>query len=309
MGIEYQFALSICAILISVVIYVNIFAKKSDPTLKPSTKVLQDISTGLQREERESESVVKEDSVLNIAKFRQFKVLKVIKVNYNTKIIRFELPPGGTLGLSIGRHVSVRGEVDGNHVIRPYTPISKPDQSGYFDLLVKKYDNGKLSPFIHALKVGSSLDIRGPTGRYRYQKNAFKRIGLIAGGSGLTPCLQVIRFLLESEEMKGDTTNMTLLFQNRTDDDVLLRDELEDLQKSNPSRFNVLFFITNSPGESRKIPSNERRGYINKEVIQEFLNPAICQHVCVCGPSGFNDSMNRLLIDCGHTDDKAIFLW
>ena len=54
-----------------------------------------------------------------------------------------------------------------------------------------RYELGKISNHMWNLKIGDMLDVRGPVGRFKYKKNAHKQIGLIAGGSGLTPCLQV----------------------------------------------------------------------------------------------------------------------
>ncbi len=97
--------------------------------------------------------------------------------------------------------------------------------------MVKKYEFGKMSTHMHSLRAGSSLEVRGPIGRFKYKKNQYSKLGLIAGGTGLTPCLQVIRCILQSPEYEGDKTRLTLLFQNRTEDDILLRDELDLLVK------------------------------------------------------------------------------
>ena len=83
-----------------------------------------------------------------------------MKVSHNTCLLRFEIPHGKTLGLTIGRHISVRGEVDGNKVIRAYTPTSRTDQQGYFDLLVKRYELGKLSPYLTSLPIGSPVEVK-----------------------------------------------------------------------------------------------------------------------------------------------------
>jgi hypothetical protein len=115
-----------------------------------------DVSRGLKKEEAANSiktSSSSDDKVLSPSVFRQFRVLKILKISHNTKLIRFEISPDKTLGLTIGRHISVRADVDGNKVIRAYTPISKIDQKGYFDLLVKVYEFGKMSSFLHSLKV------------------------------------------------------------------------------------------------------------------------------------------------------------
>jgi len=51
------------------------------------------------------------------------------------------------------------------------------------------------------VQVGQSLDVRGPVGRFKYAKNSYRHIGLVAGGTGLTPCLQLVRCVLEGPEV------------------------------------------------------------------------------------------------------------
>ena len=75
-----------------------------------------------------------------------------------------------------------------------------------------------LSFHINALfskKVGDSLEIRGPVGRFKYAPNQCKHMGLIAGGTGLTPCLQVIRCVFEGKDFAEDKCKFTLYYQNR----------------------------------------------------------------------------------------------
>ena len=121
------------------------------------------------------------NQVINAATFTKFHILDIIKVSYNTKLFRFEIPFGKSLNLPIGRHLSVRAHVNGTNVTRAYTPTSKPNQKGYFDLLIKRYEYGKLSSYVHTLKIGDAVDIRGPIGRFKYEKNLYQSIGLIAG--------------------------------------------------------------------------------------------------------------------------------
>eukprot|EP01031_Cornospumella_fuschlensis_P032263 gene32263-39020_t len=188
-----------------------------------------DISSSLRQEESLSTANAPVDSrVLNPIEFRKFKVLEVIKLSHNTKRIRFEIPHARSLGLTIGKHISIQAHIDGQRVIRAYTPSSPIYTQGYFELVVKKYEFGKMSNFIHSLKVGQEVDVRGPVGRYKYQPNQHKRIGMIAGGTGLTPCLQVIRTVLEGDDA-ADKTCFTLFFQNRCEKDILLHDELDTL--------------------------------------------------------------------------------
>lgn len=341
-------ALTIVFTLLAAILLPLFFEKdpKKDtdtPTLNKS-KSLCDVSESLRNEElRTSKSfnslaaAADDQRVLSAAAFREFKVLKVTKVSYNTKLIRFEIPHGKSLGLSIGRHITVRARIsnhdgDGNDheehasankVMRAYTPTSRPDQTGYFDLLVKSYEFGKLSPYLHALKPGKTVEVRGPVGRFKYTPNRFvapQYMGLIAGGTGLTPCLQVIRCVLEGNGSNKsevvDRTCFTLLFQNRTEDDILLREELDALAAKYPTRLRIIYFLSNPTGSefgtgkaaeplagSKDLYGSEVRGYINPAVVEAILHPSRCPYVAICGPSGFNSSVKKLLEAVGHVDE------
>lgn len=291
-----------------------------------------DKSVGLRREEKGSSSgnlAGQDDRILNPLNFKRFTVKEVKTISHNTKLIRFAIPEGRSLGLPIGRHISARAEIDGTQIIRAYTPTSRTDTTGHFDLLIKRYEYGKLTPYLHHLKAGSTVEIRGPVGRFKYVKNQYTMMGFIAGGTGLTPCLQVIRTILESPEGEGDKTNFVLLFQNRTEADILLREDLETLQKQFPTRIQIIFFLSNpthdtwahgnpctkhiaafgDPRQSGGGVVQHVRGYINGAAVGMLLAPSKCQYVGICGPSGFNDSMKELLVSAGHDAEKAVYVF
>jgi cytochrome-b5 reductase len=172
-----------------------------------------------------------------------------------------------------------------------------------------------MSSHLHALKEGDLLEVRGPVGRFRYHPNAFKCIGLVAGGTGITPCLQLIRCILEGPERNQDKTKFILFYQNRTEEDILLHDEIEKLVKAFPSRLTVSYFLSNPSDTSWGLRKSEKsrtfqmRGYINQRSIQ-LLNTDKCQLVTVCGPSGFNKSMTELLINAGHEENgNSLYIW
>ena len=141
------------------------------------------VSAGLRREERATLQAASssEDKVLSAASFKKIRVLVVTNTSHNTKLIRFEIPHGKDLGRPIGRNDSVRADVDVKPVMRACTPTSRTDQKRYFDLLVKTYEFGKTSSNLHSLNVGSSLDVRGPVGRFKNAKNSYEKMRLTAG--------------------------------------------------------------------------------------------------------------------------------
>ena len=126
-----------------------------------------------------------------------------------------------------GGFITVSTKLDGKLVVKPYTPVTSEDDKGYMDLIIKVYPDGKMSSYIDTLAIGDTLAVRGPSGKIRYhgkgvfevekgrdrkEKQVYKRIGMIAGGSGITPMLQIINDVIKR---KDDTTEMSLLFSNK----------------------------------------------------------------------------------------------
>lgn len=274
------------------------------------SKSREDISVGLKREGYEecSPKEIANNKVLNPAAFKEFSVLEIINISPNTKLLRVAIPDEKSLDIPVGRHISLRADIDGVKVVRPYTPTSRPDQKGFFDIVAKRYENGKLSSYLHNLRVGSKIEVRGPVGRFSYQKNSFKKVALVAGGTGLTPCLQLMRCILEGKEREGDNTSFIFLFQNRCESDVLLREELDVLANKFPDRVEIKYYLSNPSEQSWGSAAREVRGYINADAIRQHVAVDECGLICVCGPSGFNESMKALLVAHGHPQ-SSIYIW
>lgn len=97
---------------------------------KPSELQFEDQSKSLVKETLSSVATNDKSQVINAATFTEFHILEIFTISHNTKLFRFEIPYGKPLGLPIGRHLSVRADIDGTKVTRAYTPTSKPDQKG-----------------------------------------------------------------------------------------------------------------------------------------------------------------------------------
>ncbi len=60
------------------------------------------------------------------------------ELTHDTRLMRFALPSEQhCLGLPIGQHIYLSAKINGELVIRPYTPTSSDDDKGYFDLVLK----------------------------------------------------------------------------------------------------------------------------------------------------------------------------
>lgn len=169
----------------------------------------------------------------------------------NTPSYRFGLPsPTHILGLPIGQHISIAATLpqpDGasKEIIRSYTPVSGDHQPGFFDLLIKSYPTGNISKYMASLKVGESIKVRGPKGAMVYTSNMVRHFGMIAGGTGITPMLQIIRAVIRGRAT-GDKTEIDLIFANVNQEDILLKEDLDTLAKED-SGFRVHYVLNNPP--------------------------------------------------------------
>ncbi|TFK68237.1 cytochrome-b5 reductase [Pluteus cervinus] len=227
-------------------------------------------------------------SPLDPEKFVDFKLKKIVPYNHNTSKFIFELPKDEASLLPVTSCVIIKSsnpedlkDANGKPIIRPYTPISPPDAKGEFTFLVKRYDNGNASKYIFTLKEGDTLAIKGPISKFPYQANEFDEVALIGGGSGITPLYQLLDHALAD---KSNKTKFTLLFSNVTEKDILLRDELDGLQKKHPEHFKLVYLLDKPEGKW-----DGPTGFINPDIIKKYVAPASLNDkvkVFVCGPPG-----------------------
>ncbi|XP_066494786.1 NADH-cytochrome b5 reductase 2 [Tiliqua scincoides] len=225
------------------------------------------------------------------------------EISHDTKKFRFGLPSSEhILGLPVGQHVYLSAQVGGNLVIRAYTPVSSDEVKGYVDLVIKVYyknvhpkfpEGGKMSQHLDSMKIGDTIDFRGPNGLLVYKGSGkfsikpdkksegrikvVKHLGMIAGGTGITPMLQLIRHITKDPK---DNTKCYLLFANQTEKDILLRQELEEVAAKNPDQFK-LWYTVDRPPQGWKYSS----GFVTADMIKEHLPPPSNNSlILMCGP-------------------------
>jgi len=232
-----------------------------------------------------------EKSALDPERFLDLKLKAVEPYNHNTSRFIFELPDGGPALSPVASLVVVRAsegadgvplDKKGNPVVRPYTPISRPEHEGELVLLIKKYESGVISKYVHErLKPGATLAIKGPILKFPYKENEFEQVALIGGGSGITPLYQLLDHALADP---ANRTRFTLLYANVSESDILLREELSALERAHPHALRIVHTLDNPP-QSWAGAS----GYVSRELIKAHVPPAELGDkvkVFVCGPPG-----------------------
>ena len=213
---------------------------------------------------------------------------------------RFTLIPdyqNGTSELayfSSGQYVTVFLNIDGLKLTRAYSISSSPDQSllknkenpGFYQITVKPAKDGLVSAYIlENWKVGLPVEISAPEGTfsYVYLRDAPTVIG-IAGGSGITPFMSMIREVLES----GEEREIFLLYGNRTEKFSSYHAELTSFAENYPN-FHYQLVISND--ESYK----GKKGFIDAKCIQDFVKKTDDATFYMCGPQVMSDFCTKAL--------------
>lgn len=237
---------------------------------------------------------------MNPEEWRSFILLEKENVSHDVRRFRFALQsPKHILGLPIGQHISFKYvDTNGKEVQRSYTPVTSNDELGYVDFIIKVYfadvnpkfpTGGKMSLHLNNLQIRDSILMKGPKGHLTYkscgqfsikhrtdliQYNK-KKIGMIAGGTGITPMLQIIRAILKNPH---DKTELWLLFANQTEDDIFLRKDLESIPKD---RLHVWYTVDRPPADW-----SYSSGFINTDMCRNHLPPPSNESmIFLCGPT------------------------
>lgn len=82
---------------------------------------------------------LKDDNLaLDPFEFRSFQLIEKVSVTPNARLFRFATcHPKHLVNVPLGKHIYAKAWINGKEVRRPYNPVSKPYQKGYFDIVVK----------------------------------------------------------------------------------------------------------------------------------------------------------------------------
>lgn len=165
--------------------------------------------TKLQIEVKKPPSPLTAPDALDPNAFRPFKLADIKQYNHNTNIFKFAFDdPRAKYNGKTASCVVFKADIDGKEIIRPYTPTSRPNTIGELEFVIKKYPKGVMSKYVHEMKPGDTIQIKGPSKylnfmkiflityllisvpKYPYEANKFQNIVLLAGGTGITPMVR-----------------------------------------------------------------------------------------------------------------------
>ena len=124
--------------------------------------------------------------------------------------------------------------------------------------------------------------MKGTIVKFKYEANTYEHVGMVAGGSGITPMLQVADAMLDNPE---DRTKISLVFANETEADIIMKKEIDALAGKYPGRFSVHYVVTKP--DIMGLMWNGSTGFITPEILKKHMpGPQKGNVVMVCGPPG-----------------------
>lgn len=246
--------------------------------------------------------------------WKNAKLVERSQVTHNVILLTFALSDASKpLGLSTCACILAKfdDEESSEPIIRPYTPVSTNAMIGKFQLVVKIYPGGKMSNYLKDLALGESVEFKHIEKNVKIQYPFGKKhITMLVGGTGITPMIQALHAILGTA---GDSTTVTMLFGNKTQNDILCRDLLESWAKASSGRFKIVHMLSEAKNDDAW---KGRTGRINKQLLVEETPPASADHlvfVCgpppmysaLCGPRDKPEELSGVLEEIGFTADQV----
>lgn len=214
------------------------------------------------------------------------KIISIKPVTHNVRQIRVEKPleydfiPGQATEVSVNKD----GWKDER---RPFTFTSLNDDP-YLEFTIKSYsDHEGVTNEISKLKEGDELIIHDVWGAIHYQGEGY----FIAGGAGITPFIAILRQLHKDNALG----NNRLFFSNRTEKDIILKEELEKILGKK-----VVFILT---AEATGVTPKNR---IDEQFLKSHISD-FSKNFYICGPDPMIADLNNILVKLGANPQAVVF--
>ncbi|SDS29238.1 FAD-binding oxidoreductase [Gramella sp. MAR_2010_147] len=212
------------------------------------------------------------------------KIKSVGNVTHDVKKFVVEKPLGYKFTPGHATEVSINKE-NWKDEKRPFT-FTSLNEDDFLEFTIKIYpDHDGATEQLGKLKPGDELIVRDTWGAIEYKGPGY----IIAGGAGITPYIAMLRDL----NKKGKTEGMHLIFSNKTDKDIILKEELDSLLNKNTT-----YVITDQED------TKHTKAYLNEEFLKKEIKD-LDKRFYVCGPPEMTEEISNILEKLGADTDAV----
>ena len=212
-------------------------------------------------------------------------VKEIIPRTYNVRSFRFPRPE--TLNYKPGQFLFITIKAGGKELSKHFSISSSPTEKTHIEF-TKKLSESEFSTALKALKEGDWARIDAPYGKFTFE-GEHEKIGLLAGGIGITPLMSICKYCTD----KRLNTKITLLYGNRTENDIAFRRELETMQEQNVN-LKVVFILNEASNEWKSAT-----GIIDAEMVKKEIPDYRETVFYTCGSPAMVEAMEKLIESLG----------
>jgi ferredoxin-NADP reductase len=215
------------------------------------------------------------------------RILSIKPVTHDVHSFKVEKPAGYSFQPGQATEVAINKPGWENEK-RPFT-FTSLNEDEHLEFIIKSYaDHDGVTNQLLNLHEGDELLLDDAWGAIEYKGPGY----FIAGGAGITPFIAILRKLVKT----GEAAQNHLFFSNKTEGDIILRDELHAILGDKAH-----FILTNETGVS-----TYDKGIIDEAFIRKHVTD-FSGHFYVCGPQPMIDSINNILVKMGASPDAVVF--
>jgi ferredoxin-NADP reductase len=208
------------------------------------------------------------------------RIKEIIQRTYNVKSVRLVID--GEPNFKAGQFCCVFLKTE--QECKRYLSISSsPTEKGYIEF-TKKLTQSDFSKILDGLKPADSLRLQYPFGKFTLEDPGAK-IAFLSGGIGITPIRSISKYVVD----KNLGTDMVLVYANRTINDIVFKEDFDQMQKQYPKLKVTHVLCESAPGFPCTI------GHIDAQVIKTEAPDFMQRKFYLCGPPGMVKAMKKIL--------------
>jgi len=229
--------------------------------------------------------------------FHRLKVAEIVPETADAYSIRFHIPRElrEAFAFKAGQHLTLRATINGEEVRRNYSLCTAPAERDWM-VTVKRIGGGLFSNWVgDSLEPGDTVDVMVPHGSFTtdFDPARSRHLVGIAGGSGITPVMSLIKTLLREEPK----SRFTLLYGNRDSSSVIFLETLAGLKDKHLGRFEIYHFLDQEEQDIELF-----NGMLNRERLDEAIGALVPDRAevdgwFICGPGPMMDAAEGALLD------------
>ena len=211
-------------------------------------------------------------------------VLEIVQRTENVKSFRFKIKDN--LDFKPGQFFFVTLKIGQGERTKHFSFSNSPTEKAYIEF-TKRITESEYSKALERLKIGDWAKLKMPLGSFTFS-GEYEKIAFLSGGIGITPIRSICKFAAD----KGLSTDIVLLYGNNKEEDIIFRQDLDQMASTNKN-MRVVYTLTSPDIDKETWPG--RTGYIDDRMIKEEIADYRERVFYLCGPPKMVETLVDIL--------------